>query len=304
VTVYFVAVAVAQLKSTATSRRRRDTLADILPANAVTVAQFNASDIVQTRYFTVGDGQRYGGYFNAPLDSGNYYTIYYVVASSLDNVTKMASTQTASPVKPTGVSGLSDAAKIGTSIGVTLPILILLIAVFIISIVVGGVKGLVTRQAKSRDFTLSWLRYYTTGSFGATNESTLTWTNILSVDEPRCLTLASEAPADLQVTDLYQPQPGLSLVDEYKKLPVGSIHPCTVARRPENSELNSSRHSLPYDHSRVELASASTYINASYLPGYDQRRNAYIAAATPFNAQTVSDFWLMVYQEHVSQVSL
>jgi len=66
-------------------------------------------------------------------------------------------------------------------------------------------------------------------------------------------------------------------------------------------------HLLAYDHSRVKLegrdgSDQSDYINASYVPGYDRRRKAYIAAQSPFNERTICDFWLMAYQQCVDKV--
>lgn len=108
-----------------------------------------------------------------------------------------------------------------------------------------------------------------------------------------------------QVTDMHHSRPTISFVDEYKKLPDGMTFPCTVAERSENDELNRFPHLLAYDHSRVALRQddgANDYINANYVPGYDRRRKAYIAAQSPFNQQTICDFWLMIFQERVTQV--
>ena len=92
----------------------------------------------------------------------------------------------------------------------------------------------------------------------------------------------------------------------YRSLPSGSTFPCTVAEQPDNVELNRFPHLLAYDHSRVRLerpgSAASDYINANYVSGYDRRRKAYIAAQSPFNARTICDFWLMIYQQRVSKV--
>ena len=95
----------------------------------------------------------------------------------------------------------------------------------------------------------------------------------------------------------------------YRSLPSGSTFPCTVAEQPINAELNRFPHLLSYDHSRVKLVRPasdgvdSDYINANYVPGYDRRRKAYIAAQSPFNERTICDFWLMVYQQRVTKVT-
>ena len=97
-------------------------------------------------------------------------------------------------------------------------------------------------------------------------------------------------------------------IRRFNELPRGLTFPCTVAQLPENVELNRFPHLLAYDHSRVQLERPgegdSDYINANYVPGYDRRRKAYIAAQSPFNERTICDFWLMVYQQRVDKVNI
>ena len=62
----------------------------------------------------VGDGQTYGGYENNQLTASILYSIYYVVASSLDGVTKMNFAITDTPVAP-GTMRLPGAPKSDTS---------------------------------------------------------------------------------------------------------------------------------------------------------------------------------------------
>lgn len=324
---YFVAVAVTQDNSTiVTSRRRRSSsrhhivrrsLPDpvqFIPLYATTVAQFASGDIVQPRHFIIGDGQVYGGYQNVPLNPDNYYIVYYVVASSLDNVTKMSFSQTVSPVMPTAFttpvmftsqfstaasSGLSKAAKI--AIGVVVPLVILLIVAALLILYCCCWKKSRRTPAGGQEVNSSWLQYYTS-NFGTMIGSNLKWTTIAALDEPRYVNIDSDAPSDLAVSDMHHSRPCISFADEYQKLPGGMNFPCTVAQQPGNSELNRFPHLLAYDHSRVVLGSNNGYINANYLPGYDRRRKAYIAAQSPFNKETICDFWFMVYQENVSQV--
>ncbi|CAF1679397.1 unnamed protein product [Adineta ricciae] len=70
--------------------------------------------------------------------------------------------------------------------------------------------------------------------------------------------------------------------DEYEKLPTESLHPKTLAFRPENKSKNRFNAIEPYDHSRVILRPlisdpSSDYINASYIDGY-RASKLYIAA--------------------------
>ena len=67
-----------------------------MPGN--TVAFLSVEDLLRTQEFIVGDDRTYGGYHNAPLDGLTEYTIYFVVASSLDGVTRFAFSQLVEPV--------------------------------------------------------------------------------------------------------------------------------------------------------------------------------------------------------------
>ena len=317
---YFIAVSVTSSNGTAAGvRRRRSSLPDpvqFIPLSATTVAQLAATDVIQARSFTVGDGKVYNGYQNTPLNPDNYYFIYYVIASSLDGITKMAFSQSINPVRPTVFGAgssialtttsstttaaaveLSEATKIGIGVGVTLGVLLLLALLLLLLNCCWWKKRHQDALGEGR-MNQSWLQYYT-NTFGHPNSK---WTTIAAIDEPRFVQLEDELPSDLQVTDMHHSRPVISFSDEFKMLPVGMTFPCTVAERPENAEVNRFPHLLAYDHSRVVLGSANSYINANYLQGYDRRRKAYIAAQSPFNPQTICDFWLMVYQERVTQV--
>ena len=320
---YFIAISVTSLNDTAAGqRRRRSSLPDpvqFIPLSAATVAQLAATDVTQTRSFTVGDGKVYNGYQNTPLNPNSYYYIYYVVVSSLDGITKMAYSQSISPVRPTvfgadsstaptptspttttsgataAASGLSEAAWIG--IGIALGVLFLLALLVLLLYFCWWKKRGQDAVGEGRG-NLSWLQYYS-NTFGKPNSK---WTTIEAIEEPRFVQVEDELPSDLQVTDIHHSRPVISFSDEFKMLPVGMTFPCTVAQRPENAELNRFPHLLAYDHSRVVLGSANGYVNANYMQGYDRRRKAYIAAQSPFNPRTICDFWLMVYQERVTQV--
>lgn len=90
------------------------------------------------------------------------------------------------------------------------------------------------------------------------------------------------------------------------------------ATKTENANLNRFSHLLPYDHSRIrlkpDLSSRSTYINASVISKPDSKDSTdasnrhdithhnYIAAQSPFNPETMRDFWRMIYQQQVRVV--
>uniref|UniRef100_A0A8C5B1C8 protein-tyrosine-phosphatase n=1 Tax=Gadus morhua TaxID=8049 RepID=A0A8C5B1C8_GADMO len=86
---------------------------------------------------------------------------------------------------------------------------------------------------------------------------------------------------------------------------VGRNQPLDTALLPENRGKNRYNNILPYDSTRVKLACVdddpcSDYINASYIPGNNFRRE-YIATQGPLPG-TKDDFWKMVWEQNVHNV--
>nr|KAF6453597.1 protein tyrosine phosphatase receptor type B [Molossus molossus] len=96
------------------------------------------------------------------------------------------------------------------------------------------------------------------------------------------------------------------LSKEYEDLrDVGRNQPCDIALLPENRGKNRYNNILPYDASRVKLSNVdddpcSDYINASYIPGNNFRRE-YITAQGPLPG-TKDDFWKMVWEQNVHNI--
>ncbi|XP_065939417.1 receptor-type tyrosine-protein phosphatase epsilon isoform X2 [Magallana gigas] len=93
---------------------------------------------------------------------------------------------------------------------------------------------------------------------------------------------------------------------EFRAIPFGESPeiPCTVGKLPENMVKNRFKTTFPYDHSRVILESTENgdYINANFIKNaYGE--TAYIASQGP-RANTVVDFWQMVWQENVSVIAM
>nr|XP_033491257.1 receptor-type tyrosine-protein phosphatase beta-like isoform X2 [Epinephelus lanceolatus] len=93
------------------------------------------------------------------------------------------------------------------------------------------------------------------------------------------------------------------LSEEYEDLKdVGRNQPLDSALLPENRGKNRYNNILPYDSTRVKLSyvdddPCSDYINASYMPGNNFRRE-YIATQGPLPG-TKDDFWKMVWEQNV-----
>ncbi|CAN9498666.1 unnamed protein product [Ophioblennius macclurei] len=93
------------------------------------------------------------------------------------------------------------------------------------------------------------------------------------------------------------------LSEEYEELKdVGRSQTLDAALLPENRGKNRYNNILPYDSTRVKLSyvdddPCSDYINASYVPGENFRRE-YIATQGPLPG-TKDDFWKMVWEQNV-----
>ncbi|XP_067349544.1 receptor-type tyrosine-protein phosphatase beta-like isoform X3 [Channa argus] len=96
------------------------------------------------------------------------------------------------------------------------------------------------------------------------------------------------------------------LSEEYEDLKdVGRNQPLDSALLPENRGKNRYNNILPYDSTRVKLSyidddPCSDYVNASYIPGNNFRRE-YIATQGPLPG-TKDDFWKMVWEQNVHNI--
>ncbi|XP_077565723.1 receptor-type tyrosine-protein phosphatase beta [Stigmatopora nigra] len=103
-----------------------------------------------------------------------------------------------------------------------------------------------------------------------------------------------------------QADAGVLMSEEFEDLKdVGRSQTVEVSRVPENRGKNRYNNILPYDSTRVKLScqdddSGSDYINASYIPGSNSRRE-YVATQGPLPA-TKDDFWRMLWEQGVRTV--
>ncbi|XP_059488748.1 tyrosine-protein phosphatase 69D isoform X2 [Neocloeon triangulifer] len=95
------------------------------------------------------------------------------------------------------------------------------------------------------------------------------------------------------------------LEEEYEKVQRLNEEPkvCTIASGEENKSKNRSETILPYDRNRVILTPMparehSTYINASFIEGYDNSES-FIITQDPLEG-TIADFWRMLSEQGIS----
>ncbi|XP_069936126.1 receptor-type tyrosine-protein phosphatase epsilon [Cherax quadricarinatus] len=100
--------------------------------------------------------------------------------------------------------------------------------------------------------------------------------------------------------------PGIE--EEFKSVPAILDKSCSHGKLQDNLKKNRYRNNLPYDDTRVKLPLIndlphSDYINANYVQGHT-RAEAFIATQGPkdFNADTVGDFWRMIWHTRCSLI--
>ena len=175
---YFIVVSTpADDRRRRSARRVRRSLPDPvvhIPLPGVTVARLAADNVRLARYFVVGDGRTYGGYENSALSADIRYTIYYVVASSVDGQTKMNFAATDNPVAPSTGFWTTTAATLQEGLSTGIIIAIVLAALLLFAILVTVVLLLIryccckdqpgpspSPRPAGSTLNTSWLKYYT-----------------------------------------------------------------------------------------------------------------------------------------------
>ncbi|CAK5075185.1 unnamed protein product [Meloidogyne enterolobii] len=136
--------------------------------------------------------------------------------------------------------------------------------------------------------------------------STLLWTVLKNGNIPL------ERSRPVQISDfiehvrLMSADSDFRFSEEYEQLrSVGLGQSCIAADLAPNRPKNRFTNILPYDHSRVKLKQTddddgSDYVNASYIPGFNSRRE-FIAAQGPLPS-TRDHFWRLVWEQQVPAI--
>ncbi|KAL7072525.1 hypothetical protein ACQ4LE_008066 [Meloidogyne hapla] len=136
--------------------------------------------------------------------------------------------------------------------------------------------------------------------------STLLWTVLKNGNIPL------ERSRPVQISDfiehvrLMSADSDFRFSEEYEQLrSVGLGQTCIAADLSPNRPKNRFTNILPYDHSRVKLKQTddddgSDYVNASYIPGFNSRRE-FIAAQGPLPS-TRDHFWRLVWEQQVPAI--
>ena len=276
------------------------------------IRNFTQAEIPYRISFIIGDGKQYGDFENKPLTENNKYDIYYVITSYFEDICKYTYVKTTNPVTVVPAAVVLPETTESSSTNVVLIIGIIILVIIIIV----GIAILIFCWWRRRQADQNYKPYYNESdehfdlkvyekidNYNPQNY----WNSIYSLRESRYIVAGREYIPDGHramngSVGVANGQPPLLFQDEYSNLPHGRLSAFNVAKRRDNELKNRFSHLLPYDHSRVildpDVNSDSDYINASFIKGYKHQR-AYIAAQSPFDEDTVLDFWRMIYQYEV-----
>ncbi|XP_074545336.1 receptor-type tyrosine-protein phosphatase F isoform X18 [Halichoeres trimaculatus] len=264
--------------------------------------------------FTLGDEERYNGFYNKPLASPQEYMCFVLA------VLRSEGTDSATNYMTFSASPYSDPVQVTTSMAqgmeqpemlwVMGPVLaVVLIIIIVIAILLfkkkrasplpkdehsGGVKDCLLANS-SDPVEMRRLNYQTPGPSSHRCPNT-----------PRM----REHPP-IPVVDLadhierLKANDGLRFSQEYESIDPGQQFTWENSNMEVNKPKNRYANVIAYDHSRVVLTSVdavpgSDYINANYIDGY-RKQNAYIATQGPL-PETLSDFWRMVWEQRSNTI--
>ncbi|XP_061098285.1 receptor-type tyrosine-protein phosphatase F isoform X2 [Conger conger] len=257
--------------------------------------------------FTLGDEQKYNGFYNKPLPSQQQYLCFVLAAldQDQDSATGGEKQKTFSaspysdPIKVEMTGGMSKSIEEPEMLWVMGPVLaVILIIIIVIAILLfkrkraspspkdehsGGVKDSLLSNS-SDPVEMRRLNYQTPG---------------MREHPPIPVCDLADHIERLKAND------GLRFSQEYESIDPGQQFTWENSNLEVNKPKNRYANVIAYDHSRVILTSVdavpgSDYINANYIDGY-RKQNAYIATQGPL-PETFSDFWRMVWEQRANTV--
>ncbi|XP_033729933.1 receptor-type tyrosine-protein phosphatase kappa-like isoform X3 [Pecten maximus] len=275
------------------------------------VASFPSAEITSPRLFVVGGGVPTS---NKPLTKNHVYVISLEIVSYLDEVRKtgissMVPIQTKTGLPVTGAATTDTSNNTPVIVAVVVIILLLLIAALVVGLIFWYKRrqGRYVYQPQSNEkepynlIPMPEQDYY---------DPMKHWNTIYSNRESRYIIAGQELlPGETEImsngSTSVNGGPPISFSQEFHDLPHGQLSSWNAAVMSKNANKNRFPHLLPYDHTRVVLNadenSNGDFINANYIHGY-KKSEEYIAAQSPFNDETVLDFWRMIFQKNIKIV--
>ncbi|XP_074545334.1 receptor-type tyrosine-protein phosphatase F isoform X16 [Halichoeres trimaculatus] len=257
--------------------------------------------------FTLGDEERYNGFYNKPLASPQEYMCFVLA------VLRSEGTDSATNYMTFSASPYSDPVQVTTSMaqGMEQPEMLWVmgpvLAVVLIIIIVIAILLFKNKQERKRASPLPKDEHS-----GGVKDCLLA--NSSDPVEMRRLNYQTPGMREhppIPVVDLadhierLKANDGLRFSQEYESIDPGQQFTWENSNMEVNKPKNRYANVIAYDHSRVVLTSVdavpgSDYINANYIDGY-RKQNAYIATQGPL-PETLSDFWRMVWEQRSNTI--
>ncbi|WAR31481.1 PTPRA-like protein, partial [Mya arenaria] len=289
-----------------------------IPGNVI--RNFSHSEIPTRIIFVIGNESYADGvYENQPLTKDHFYHIYYLITSYFQNVCKYQFVGTINPVKVAPAEVIvtpapmvvteesSNTAWIIAVIVIVLLLVIIIVVIVILFCIRRRQSGQKYEQYVNEKEDFNMKVYNRVDDYDPHKY----WNTVYSLRESRYIVAGREyLPSEQKhamngQVAITNGGPPITFHDEFSSLPHGPQLPHMAAIQHENGPKNRFHHLLPYDQTRVILDvdenCDSDYINANFIKGYKHQR-AYIASQSPYDDDTVLDFWRMIYQYEVKVV--
>ncbi|KAJ8300759.1 hypothetical protein KUTeg_022278 [Tegillarca granosa] len=285
-------------------------------------AVFPASSITKRTIFTIGTGILSNGIVNIALKPKHNYEIYLQITSTLEGISKSSFSKMDGTVFTSMIATTTTTQAATTLpqkviiqennytpiiIAVVVIVLLIIIAIIILCIFLWYRRR---RSQQYEPFEIEKEQIDMTKILHDDYDPHKYWNTIYSHRESRYIVAGRELLPDDSLNangsvGFRDASPPVTFQQEFHDLPHAQLSPWNAALQRYNKNKNRFPHLLPYDHTRVILDrddnSASDYINANYVHGY-RKSTAYIAAQSPFDDESVLDFWRMLYQLDIKVV--